>query len=230
MKPARAASVLLTSLLLLRTASSGDPSSHKEVRLCDFLNQLKLPKNDMKTLLETLCKAFRDCGVQDEEIKSATETAQHIHTAARPTVVTSRQSTTATGPEAGPALSKSNMQEPSMILPNAGLPVPTPRVKPELPEGERSQKSDRKMLWILLGALGALILVTIFVLKSKVLTCTKVHTYTDVAEYSEEKLYNKNDDIVLLGVTAPGSEGEDNYSCSPRASMRYDEISHDSAY
>ncbi|KAJ8247429.1 hypothetical protein GJAV_G00246290 [Gymnothorax javanicus] len=69
-------------------------------------------------------------------------------------------------------------------------------------------KSDLKFLWIILGVLSVLILGTILILKSKVLICTRIHTDADVADYMEEKMYSKNDDIILLGVT-PGVEVED---------------------
>ncbi|XP_061102300.1 uncharacterized protein LOC133131144 isoform X3 [Conger conger] len=82
-------------------------------------------------------------------------------------------------------------------------------------KSQESPKSDRKFLWIVLGVLAAIMLVTILILKSKVLICVRVHTkadipfiFTDVADYMEEKMYSKNDDIVLLGVT-PGPEWEE---------------------
>ncbi|KAJ8339767.1 hypothetical protein SKAU_G00344000 [Synaphobranchus kaupii] len=96
-------------------------------------------------------------------------------------------------------------------------------------EVQGSPKSDKKFLWIILGILGALMLATILVLKSKVLICTRIHTYADVADYMEEKMYRKNDDIVLLGVT-PGTEGEDDCYFSPKGSPGYEEISPRSTY
>ncbi|XP_064193668.1 uncharacterized protein LOC135255864 isoform X3 [Anguilla rostrata] len=83
---------------------------------------------------------------------------------------------------------------------------------------------DRKFLWIVLGVLGVLMLVTVLTLKSKVLICTRTYTNAGVADNMEEKMYSANDDIVLLGVT-PGAEGEDDWCFSPKGSPGYEDIS-----
>ncbi|KAJ8272002.1 hypothetical protein COCON_G00108610 [Conger conger] len=127
-----------------------------------------------------------------------------------PTLITSASATTASLTARQPANAETGNQH---IQRHKKPPVMTGEsASPDDNQGkEKSQespKSDRKFLWIVLGVLAAIMLVTILILKSKVLICVRVHTKADVADYMEEKMYSKNDDIVLLGVT-PGPEWEE---------------------
>ncbi|KAI1887778.1 hypothetical protein AGOR_G00193860, partial [Albula goreensis] len=124
---------------------------------------------------------------------------------------------------------KSETTKPEIKMPNAKVSKASILDTPPHDHSEKEKtanlpKSDKKFLWILLGGLAALMIVTIIILKSKILMCTRILTNADVAGYVEEKKkHGKNDDIILLGVTPWGETEEDN-SNSPRGSVRYEDV------
>ncbi|KAJ8373013.1 hypothetical protein AAFF_G00272040 [Aldrovandia affinis] len=214
----RPAAVFLITLQLLWTGSCVDSSRDGESgELCVLLNKLKRVRDGdmtdpMRTLLDSLFRAFSRCDMDQGTTPASPSTAATLPPADMD------QGTTPASTTAG----STHPQEES-TLPPAAPGLPTPGIDSGKQELLGSPNSDMKFLWIVLAGLGVLMLVTIFILKSKVLICTRIHTYTDVADYVEEKAFSKNDDIVLLGVT-PGNEGEDDYYYSPRGSARFEDI------
>ncbi|XP_035275309.1 uncharacterized protein LOC118228116 isoform X4 [Anguilla anguilla] len=97
-------------------------------------------------------------------------------------------------------------------------PVPTapenasPNDSKRKEEPEASPKSDRKFLWIVLGVLGVLMLVTVLTLKSKVLICTRTYTNAGTAPRAclcrDLKSLPEQPPFIYIGVFYPPQTGE----------------------
>ncbi|XP_064193669.1 uncharacterized protein LOC135255864 isoform X4 [Anguilla rostrata] len=214
MKPTVAACVLLITLQLRLTGSTTTPPQDRDSgEVCSQLKQLQQHKaltGKLKILLEALFEAF----CNKDLAKTSTSTTLTS------TTLTSAPVTTAL--QTGENKRENKDQKPPK---SAGAPEnASPNDSKRKEEPQASPKSDRKFLWIVLGVLGVLMLVTVLTLKSKVLICTRTYTNAGVADNMEEKMYSANDDIVLLGVT-PGAEGEDDWCFSPKGSPGYEDIS-----
>ncbi|XP_035275307.1 uncharacterized protein LOC118228116 isoform X2 [Anguilla anguilla] len=204
MKPTVAACVLLITLQLRLTGSTTTPPQDPDSgEVCSQLKQLQQHKaltGKLKILLEALFEAFCNKNLA----KTSTSTTL---------TSTTLTSTPVPAPQTTPGKNKrenKDFQKPSK---SAGAPEnASPNDSKRKEEPEASPKSDRKFLWIVLGVLGVLMLVTVLTLKSKVLICTRTYTNAGTAPRAclcrDLKSLPEQPPFIYIGVFYPPQTGE----------------------